>query len=467
VSAERFDLVVVGAGSAAREAASRAALDHGASVALVERDLWGGQCPNNACKPTKQYVTAAELLRDLRAASDLGIDTGTVAFDLARLKARKDWLVGTQEAWRQRFVDAGYETVAGEASFVDTRTVRVGNRTLTGEHILIATGSRTAIPPTTGLDMVPWVDHIGMLAVTELPASLLVIGAGAVGLEFAQAFARFGSQVTLVQAGEQIAARSDPDAAAEVAAALEDDGVDVVTNTFVTNVQRDGNGIAARLENRADGSVRNLRFARLLLAAGRVPNVEALELERAGVEHGRAGIAVDERMRTTASGIWAAGDVTATIQLTPIASEQAQVAVEDMFGDGARTMDYGFLPTAIFTDPELASVGLTEPEAMAAGHDVGVAAYPARDIVRPYYVAAREEVPRGLLKLVFDRASRRVLGIHAAVRGGSELVQGYAVALRLGATIDDLALTHYAFPTHGEAIHYAAETISIVSPAAA
>jgi mercuric reductase len=467
VSREGYDLLVLGAGSAAREAASRAALDHGASVVLVERDLWGGQCPNNACKPTKQYVTAAELLRDLRAAADLGIETGAIAFDLARLKARKDWLVGTQEAWRQRFIDAGYETIAGEASFVDTRTVRVGSRLLTGEHILIATGSRTYLPPTHGLDAVPWLDHIGMLELTELPASLLIIGAGAVGLEFAQAFARFGSHVTLVQADGQIAARSDPDVAVEVAAALADDGVDIVTNTFVTEVQRDGDGIAAQLESRVDGSTRSLHVSHLLLAAGRAPNVEPLGLELVSVEHGRGGIAVDERMRTTAPGIWAAGDVTATIQLTPIASEQAQVAVEDMFGDGVRSMDYSFIPTAIFTDPELASVGLTEPEAIAAGHDVGVACYPARDIVRPYYAATRDEIPHGLLKLVFDQPSRRVLGIHTAVRGGSELVQGYAVALRLGATVDDLALTHYAFPTHGEAIHYAAETVSALSVTAA
>lgn len=467
MTAERFDLLVVGAGSAAREAASRAALDYGASVALIERDLWGGQCPNNACKPTKQYVTAAELMRDLRVAGDLGIDTGTVAFDLARLKARKDWLIGTQEAWRQRFVDAGYETVAGEASFVDARTVRVRDRTLTGEHILIATGSRTFIPPTKGLDVVPWVDHIGMLEVTELPASLLVIGAGAVGLEFAQAFARFGSQVTLVQAGGKIAPRSDPDAVAEVAAALADDGVEVVTSTLVTDVRREGDGVSARLESQADGSARNLHVARLLLAAGRVPNVEPLGLEQIGVEHGRGGIVVDERMRTTAPGIWAAGDVTATIQLTPIASEQAQVAVVDMFDGGTRKMEYSFLPTAIFTDPELASVGLTEPEARAAGHAVGVASYPARDIVRPYYAVTREETPHGLLKIVFDERTRRVLGIHAAVRSGSELVQGYAVALRLGATVEDLALTHYAFPTHGEAIHYAAETIPALSTVAA
>jgi mercuric reductase len=170
-------------------------------------------------------------------------------------------------------------------------------------------------------------------------------------------------------------------------------------------------------------------------------------------------------MRTSTPGIWAAGDVTATVQLTPVASEQAQVAVEDMFGDGRRTIDYDLVPTAIFTDPELAGVGLTEAAAVAKGFDVGTAVYPARDVVRPYYAAPRDAAPRGVLKLVFERGSRRLLGVHAAVRGGAELVQGYAVALRLGATVDDLALTHYAFPTYGEALHYAAETVPALTPA--
>ena len=464
----RYDLVVVGAGSAAREAAAQAAMEHGASVALVERDLWGGQCPNVACKPTKQYVAAAELLRDIRTAgADLGIEAGVIGFDLARLKARKDWLIGTQEAWRRRFVDAGYETVAGEATFVDAGSVRVGDRILAAERILVATGSRTAVPPIKGLDSVSWLDHIGALELTELPPSLLVLGGGAVGLELAQAFARFGSRVVLVQGDDRISPRSDPDAAAEIEAALIDDGIDVVTSTFVTDVRRRNGEIVARLESQADGSTSDVRVAQLLLASGRVPNVEALALERAGVEYGRGGIAVDEHMRTSSPGIWAAGDVTATIQLTPIATEQAQVAVGDMFGDGARTMDYSLLPTAIFTDPELASVGLTESEAAGAGFEVAAASYPVRDIVRPYYTASRAETPRGLLKLVYDSGSRRVLGIHAAVRGGSELVQGYAVALRLGATVEDLALANYAFPTHGEALHYAAEKIPAVSAAAA
>lgn len=465
---ETYDLIVLGAGSAAREAASRASSEHGASVAIVERERWGGQCPNVACKPTKQYVAAAELLRDLGAvAADLGIDAGPATFDLARLKERKDWLVGTQETWRGRFADAGYELVDGEATFVDSRTVQVGGRTLASDRILVATGSRTAVPPIDGLDDVPWVDHVGALELTELPPSLLVLGGGPVGLELAQAFARFGTHVTLVQTADRISPRSDADATAQVTLALEDDGVEVLTSATVTAVRRDGDEAAATVTGDGDRAERTVRASLLLIAAGRHPNVEALALERAGVAHDRRGIAVDERLRTNVPGIWAAGDVTATIQLTPVAAIEAQVAVADMFGDGSRRMDYGLVPTAIFTDPELAAVGLTEAEAREKGFAVEVARYDAAALLRPSYTEPREAAARGLVKLVFERGSRRLLGIHAVVRGASELIQGFAVALALGATVDDLALGHYAFPTNGEGIHYAAEEAAGAMTAAA
>ena len=455
--ADSFDLIVLGAGSAAREAATHAATQHGASVAIVERERWGGQCPNVACKPTKQYTVAGDLLRDLRAAADLGLETSPVSFDLARLKARKDWLVGPQSRWRQRFVDAGYEVLDGEAAFVDARTVRVGERELTSERILIATGSRTALPPVEGLADVPWLDHISLLELTEVPESLLVLGAGAVGLELAQAFARFGSRVTIVQSDQRIAVRGDADASAAVAASLRDEGIEIVTSTYLRAVRRDGAAIVGTLAPKDGSATSERRVTHLLLATGRSPNVEELDLERAGVEHDGRGIAVDERMRTNVAGIWAVGDVTATVQLTPVASIQGQVAVADMFGDGRRTMEYDLIPTSIFTDPELAGVGLTEAQAEAAGFDVGTSKYDTAALVRPYYTSDREETPHGFVKLVFERGSRRLLGVHAVARGAGELLQGFAVALKLGATVDDVAFSHYAFPTYGESLHYAAE----------
>ena len=462
---ESFDLIVIGGGGAAREAATRAVADHGATVAVIERERWGGSCANIACKPTKQYVKAAELIADLRAAGDMGVETRASTFDLARLKARKDWLIGTQETWRQRFVDAGFTAIDGEATIVDSQTVQVGERLLTAERILVATGSRTALPPIDGIDEVPWIDNIGALELTELPASMLVLGAGAVGLEFAQAFARFGSKVTIVEGAERIAIRADADAAAQIQLALEDDGVEIVTNTFVTKVERQGGAIAATLTPRDGSPARVVVAETLLVASGRKPNLEGLGLEELGIETSRAGITVDETMRTSVAGIWAAGDVVQGIQLTPIGAYHAQVAVADMFG-ASRTADFSIVPTAIFTDPELAQVGLTEDEARAAGFDAGTSTYLAMDLLRPHYALARDATARGLVKLVFERDSRRVLGLHAAVRGGAELVQGYAVALRLGATVDDIALGHYAFPTNGEGVHYAAESVLAPVPVA-
>ena len=452
-----FDLIVIGGGGAAREAATRATEDYGASVAVIERERWGGSCANVACKPTKQLVVAAGLLKDLRdVGADLGVRTNGIEFSLATLKERKDWLIGSQETWRQRYADV-FTAIDGDASFVDARTVRVGDDVLTAGRILIATGSRTAVPPIPGIDDVPWVDNIGLLEVTELPESLLVMGGGAVGLEFAQAFARFGSRVTIVEGAERIAARSDADAAFELTAALRDEGIEIVASTFVSRLERDGTGAIATLSPRDGSPERMVRAELILVAAGRRPNIEQLELDRAGVTATRAGIIVDDRMRTNVDGIWAAGDVVAAPQFTPVGAEQAQVAAEDMFGEGARRIDYTILPNAIFTDPELASVGLTEDEARAQGFEVETSSYSADGILRSYYTLPRDAPARGLVKIVYERGSRRLLGLHALVRGGAELVQGYALALRLGATVDDIAAGFYAFPTTGEAVHYAAE----------
>ena len=201
-----FDLVVIGAGSAAREAARRAVEDYGASVALVERDLWGGSCPNVACSPTKAYVAAAELLHDINAlARSMGLDVGAARADLARVKARKDALTRTQERWLEVFAEQGVTAVRGEASLLDARTVAAGDEKLEAERILIATGSRTAVPPIAGIDAIDWIDHASILQLDQLPESLLVIGAGPVGLELGQAFSRFGARVTIVDQGARIA----------------------------------------------------------------------------------------------------------------------------------------------------------------------------------------------------------------------------------------------------------------------
>jgi mercuric reductase len=449
---ETYDLVVIGAGSAARDGAGRAA-GHGARIAMIERERWGGSCPNVACRPTKAYLVAAELAHDVNTLAErLGVDVGPAHVDLARVKARKDSLLSTQDQWRERLTKAGYELVDGTASFEDGHTVRVGDRRLSAERILVATGSRTAVPPIEGLDSVDWLDHVAALELRELPESLLVVGGGAVGLEFAQAFARYGSRVTIVDGESRIAPRSDHDAAAELAAALEDEGIELVTSTFVKRVRPDGDGVVATLAPKHGGG-REVAVARILVAPGRQPNVEELELERAGVESTKTGIKVDGRLRTTADGVWAAGDVTGLLQFTPVAQYQARVAVRDMFTKNAPEADYSALPTAIFTEPELGAIGKTEQEARDEGLDVEVVTHPVPAVTRAQYHDAR----RGVYKIVFERGSRKVLGVHVVNRVASEIVQGLALPLKLGATVDDLASVHHTYPSLGEGLKAAAE----------
>jgi pyruvate/2-oxoglutarate dehydrogenase complex dihydrolipoamide dehydrogenase (E3) component len=241
--------------------------------------------------------------------------------------------------------------------------------------------------------------------------------------------------------------------ARELHDALEEEGIPIILGSFVKSVAREDDGLRITIVPRAGGDTQELRVERILLASGRVPNVEELNLPAAGVAVERLGIPVDDRMRTNVPGIWAAGDVNAVAQFTPVAQYQARIAVADMFGvDGARA-DYSVLPTAIFTDPELAGVGLTEQEAEEQGLEVETVSHPLRVVRRASYLDARH----GLFKIVFDASTRRVLGLHVVAPGASDVVQGFAIGLRLGVTVDDLAAAHHVFPTIGEGVKAAAE----------
>jgi mercuric reductase len=442
---ERYDLIAIGAGSAARGAARKASTDFGAKVALVERTRWGGSCPNVACKPTKAYLVAAELHRDLRTIGPkLGLDAPPARANLRAIHTWKETLRKPQERWVADLNEHGHDTYDGAATFVDPRTLRVDDVELTSERILVGTGSRTAVPPIPGLDELEWIDHVTALDLEELPGSLLVLGGGPVGLEFAQIFARFGSRVTIVQTAPRISPRSDAEATDVLTAALVEEGIDVLTDTSVQRFE-------GRTATLVDG--RTIDAERVLLASGRAPNVEDLGLDRIGVRTNDTGIEVNDRMRTSVSGIWAAGDVTGQHQFTPIAQYQARIAVLDMFAPNGHAADYSSLPTAIFTDPELGAVGLTEDEARERGHDVATATQPLTNVTRSQYVAERN----GLYKLVYDRGSRRLLGLHVVSRGASDIVQGFALALRAGSTVDDLAQMHHVYPSWGEGVKGAAE----------
>jgi mercuric reductase len=381
----------------------------------------------------------------------LGIETGPARVDLARVREWKESLKRTQEEWVRDLESSGLTAITGQATFTGPRTLRVGDRELDADRILVATGSRTAVPPVEGIDEIDWLDHISALDLTEVPRSLLIVGCGAVGLEFGQMFSRFGAQVRLVDAADRLAPLADADASETLAAALQAEGMELTANVFVQRVRQDGDEVVATIAPRDGSAAYERRAQRLLLASGRVPNVEELDLEAAGVATTRSGITVDEHLRTSVAGIWAAGDVTAVAQFTPIAQYQARVAVADMFGEDTPGADYSVLPTSIFTDPELAGVGLTEEQAREQDHDVGVV---RNERVKRFQFVGEEH---GLFKIVFDRGDRKVLGLHVVSRSASEIVQGFSLGLRLGATVDDLAHMHHVFPTFGEGVKAAAE----------
>jgi mercuric reductase len=445
---KEFDLIVLGSGSGARDGANKARNEFGANVALVESRRWGGSCPNVACKPTKAYLVAAELTHDINTiAGKLGIEVGAARANLAKVRARKDQLIVPKETWMERLRGAGHTPFDGVGSFVDPQTIQVNGDRLSAERILVATGSRTAEPPIEGLAEVGWIDHVTALELTELPESLLIVGGGPVGLEFAQIFSRFGSRVIVVQHADRISPRSDVTATDELTASLEDEGIEIRTGATVSRVRRENGDVVATIGDE------EVRVAQILLAAGRLPNVEQLELERAGIEQARAGISVDDQLRTSADGVWAAGDVTGMHQFTPIAQYEARVAVENMFGGNGAKAEYSFLPTVIFTDPELAAVGLTEQEARDQGLEIDTAVHPITYVQRASY----RDTKRGLYKLVWERDSRRVLGLHVVSRDAGDIVQGFGLAMKLGATVDDLARMHHAFPTFAEGVKAAAE----------
>jgi len=381
--ADKFDLIVIGAGSAARDAAAKASREHDARVALIERTRWGGSCPNVACRPTKAYLVAAELAYSVNELSDwMGIDCGPARVDLARVRAWKDSIRRAQESWIEVLREAGYELFPGEATFVDAHTLRVGDEELAADRILIASGSRTAVPRVPGIDEVDWIDHVTALELEEIPESLLVVGGGPVGLEFAQIFARFGSRVTIVNRDSQIAGRSDTEAANELHAALEDEGIEIVLESAVESFAGEGDTTVASLTGGGE-----VRVARVLLASGRVPNTEELAPEHAGVETDRGYVVVDDHQRTSAEGIWAAGGYLGLIPRDDGPWVAVQVFESESLTDAWRELDEPWqvsleLAWEALEDAGRDALALTnEPEEQVLRADVRVA-QPARLVDR-------------------------------------------------------------------------------------
>lgn len=452
---ERFDLLVIGGGSAGFAAAIRGA-ELGARVGLVEAGTLGGTCVNVGCVPSKTLIRAAEVRHRMLAHPFAGIPRGDGAVDWSAVRAQKDELVGTLRRAKYWDVLAAYEGIAlieGRARFLSNARVRLADgRELAAERVILATGASPWAAPIPGLDRVPYLDSTSAMALPSLPRSLLVIGGSAVGLELAQMFARLGVEVTVLEVLPRIVPGEDLAIGEALAQYLAEEGLGVFAGVRIERVDREGEGVVVR-GVRDGGTEAAWRAERLLVATGRRANTRDLGLEDVGVRLGRKGeIEVDAYLATSVPGIYAAGDVIGDPMFVYVAAYAGATAAENALEGHRRRYDLTGLPRVTFTDPAVASVGRS-----AAG-DPGLieSTLPLEHV--PRALAARDT--RGFIKLVADAASRRLVGAHILSAEAGELVAEAALAIRSGVTIDELAAAFHPYLTLAEGIKLAAQAFS-------
>jgi mercuric reductase len=453
-----YDLAVIGAGSAGFSAAITAA-EAGKQVALIGHGMIGGTCVNVGCVPSKTMIRAAEALHGAKAAGRFpGLAGEASVSDWTALVAAKDDLVATLRQKKYADLLPGYENITyvdeGPARLVDGG-VAVGGRTIAAPKVIIATGGRPALPEISGIDDVPALNSTSLLELDRLPESLIFLGGGYIGVELAQMMARMGVSVTVV-CRSRLLPKAEPEVSEALTAYLRDEGLAVLDGVTYESARRDGG--RAVLTVAKDGTARDFAADHLAVTTGRAPNTEGLGLAEMGIETDRRGaIIVDKDMVTTRSGIFAAGDVTDRDQFVYMAAYGAKLAARNAVLGGAETYDNATMPWVVFTDPQVAGVGLTEAEAHAAGHEVKTSILTLDNV--PRALAARNT--RGLVKLVADTQTDRVLGGVILAPEGADSIQTLAMALKAGMTARALGETIFPYLTTVEGLKLAAQTFEM------
>ncbi|MHC5539610.1 mercuric reductase [Singulisphaera rosea] len=449
-----FDAVLIGAGQA-NNPLSRSLARAGRRVALIERGKIGGTCVNTGCTPTKVMAASARVAYLARRAAEYGVHTGEVDVRLDVVRDRTHAIVEKFSSGSEKKLEAteGLELIRGEGSFTGPHTVRVqltdgGTRELTGEFVVIDTGCRPARPEIPGLDTVPWLDSTGIMQLGAVPEHLLVLGGGYIGAEFAQMFRRFGSRVTLVQKGGQLLPREDVDMAEALAEVLREDGLELILNAKATQV--DGGEGEIRLTVEVNGQGRVLSGSHLLVATGRTPNTETLNLSAAGVRADDRGfIVVDERLQTNVPGVYAPGDVNGGPAFTHVSHHDNQILRENLLHNAGRTTTGRLVPFTVFTDPQFGRVGLTEREARDKGYSVRVARLPMTGVARAIEVGEA----RGVIKAVVDARTDLILGCAALGIEGGEVMSMVQLAMMGRLVYSRLRDDMFAHPTLAEGLN--------------
>ena len=445
-----YDLLVLGGGMAGLPVAMKCAYS-GMETALVEEDLLGGTCLNRGCIPTKTMLRSAEVANLARRSEEFGIDIdGAIEADMDAIVQRKDDIVESIRAGAYENVEENknIDFIEGHGVFTSQHEVQVDDQTLSADRVVINTGARPTKPPIDGLDAVEVHDSTDLLELDAVPQSLAVIGGGYVGCEYAQMYSRFGADVTVFQRGDHLLPNEDPEVSEVIESAFEDEGITVQTDAPVTALSETDSGI--RID--ADG-VDAITVSDVALAAGRTPNTDGLRLEDVGVSLGERGfVETDDSFETTADGIYAIGDVSGPPMFTHSARDDADLLYRHLAKDEEISTEGRTVPRAVFTDPQVGHVGLTEQEARDAGYEVGIGRQDFAEQGKPKALGETE----GFVKLVTDADTDELLGAHVVGEQGAEIVHELVLAMELGATADQIAETMHIHPTLPESINSAA-----------
>lgn len=454
-SFEQFDAVIIGVGQAGKPL-SAALAQKGWRTAIIERRYVGGTCINYGCTPTKTLLASAEMAFQARRSAEYGIETASVQVDFKAVIERKNRIV---EQFRQGIEKTLTNTenltlIGGEARFVGTKQLAVslpdgGKRKLTADHIFIDCGTHAKTPDLPGLDTVPWLTSTTLMDAAELPKNLLILGGGYIGVEFSQMFRRFGSDVTIIERGDQLLAREDKDIAEALTTILTDEGIRVMTNTAVEQVSKGAAG-EVTLQLKTDNGPVRLTGTHLLVVTGTTPNTATLDLQATGVttdEHGF--IQVNDRLESSQPGIYALGDVKGGPAFTHISYDDYRVVNQNLLEGGKASIADRPVPYTVFTDPQLGRVGLSEQEARQQGKSIKVATMPMTSVARAIETGRTE----GLMKVIIDADTDQIIG--AAILGveGGEIMSMLQIAMMGNVTYPRLRDAIFAHPTLAESLN--------------
>ncbi len=436
----KFDIVIIGGGNAGF-GVSAVASEAGKSIAFVEEADFGGTCPNRGCTPKKVLVAAAHALHEIELAAEHGIDVGKPKLDWAKLIDRKDDMIGFIPGAMTGVAEKRGKVFRGHARFVGPNTVEVDGTTIEGESIVIATGSKPRPLDLPGADLMITSDEV--LSEREQPGEVIFIGGGVIAMEFSHVYARAGTKVTILEVMPQLLPRLDEDAVAAIRAETERLGVAVKTGVTVKAIEQSGEKL--KVSYLHEGAEHEAEADRVVNGAGRVANVDTLDLEAAGIKHDGIRIEVDEYLRSTSNpAVWVAGDALVnSAQLSPLATYEGRLVAENIIDGPAKQPDYNATPSAVYTVPALSSVGLTEKEAQDQGYDVAV----TTNDMTGWFSAKSYAETVAWSKVLVDRKTDQILGAHLVGHHGEDLIHLLSMAMRHGISASDIKATPMAFPT--------------------